>query len=173
MSGARYRLWQFWRLISKRISPDELAEVRGWLTPALFDVFCKLNPAERHHAYCVRQTLAAQGQADPDLLTAALLHDVGKSRMPLAVWEKVTIVLGNRFARPTVTAWGNDTGPATWWRRPFVNYHQHPGWGAEMIEAGGGNPRVVELVRRHQDKVAPDDPIYKFLSALQSADNSN
>jgi len=173
MGGARYRLWQFWRLITKRISPGELAEVRGRLRPELFAVFCRLNPAERHHAYCVWQTLQAQGHTDPDLLAAALLHDAGKSYMPLAVWEKVAIVLGMRFLRPAVTALGNRPGPARWWTRPFVNAMQHPAWGAEMVSAAGGSPRAVELVRRHQDKVDPDDALYKLLSALQSADNSN
>ena len=173
MSGARYRLWQFWRLISKRIAPAELDQVRGWLTPTLFDVFCKLNPAERHHAYCVRQTLIAQGHTDPDLLIAALLHDVGKSQMRLAVWEKVVIVLGNKFAPRTARVWGGRRGPSRWWERPFVNYCQHPDWGANMVQAAGGAPLVVELIRRHQDKISPADPIYKLLSALQSADNSN
>ncbi len=173
MPGPRYRLWQFWRLITKRISADELAEVRGWLRPELFAVFCRLNPAERHHAYCVRQTLTAQGHTDPDLLTAALLHDAGKSHMPLAVWEKVAIVLGMRFWRPTVTAWGSRPEPIRWWTRPFVNALQHPAWGAEMVQRAGGSSRAVELIRRHQDKVAPGDALYELLSALQSADNSN
>jgi hypothetical protein len=173
MRGARYRLWQFWGLLARRISPGELAQVRGELPPGLFAVFCRLNPAEQHHAYCVWQMLRRQGHTEPDLLAAALLHDVGKSRMPLAVWEKVAIVLGMRLLRPAVTAWGVRPGPARWWTRPFVNAVQHPAWGAEMVGAAGGSPGTVELVRRHQDRVAPGDALYKLLSALQSADNSN
>lgn len=173
MPGARYRLWQFWRLIAKRLSPDELSEVRRRLPPGLFAVFCRLNPAERHHAHSVCKMLIGQGYAEADLLAAALLHDVGKSHMPLRVWEKVAIVLGMRFLRPTVTAWGLRPGPVRWWTRPFVNAMQHPAWGAEMVRAAGGSPRTVELVRRHQDKVGPGDELYESLSALQSADNSN
>lgn len=173
MTGARYRLWQFWRLITQRISSDELAEVCGWLAPELFGVFRRLNPAEQHHAYWVWQTLRRQGHTDPDLLGAALLHDAGKSRMPLAVWEKVAIVLGMRFLRPAVTVWGSRPGPIRWWARPFVNALQHPAWGADMVSAAGGSPRIVELVRRHQDKVEPGDELYELLSALQSADNRN
>jgi hypothetical protein len=173
MPGARYRLWQFWRLITRRIAPGELAQVRGWLAPDLFEVFCRLNAAEQHHAYSVWLTLSGQGHSDPDLRVAALLHDAGKSRMPLAVWEKVTIVLGMRFLRPAAIAWGSRPGPTRWWTRPFVNAMQHPAWGAELVAAAGGSARAVELVRRHQDKIDPGDRLYKLLSALQSADDSN
>ncbi|MBM4423164.1 MAG: HD domain-containing protein [Chloroflexi bacterium] len=172
MRGARYRLWQFWRLITQRLSPDELTQVREWLPPSLFDVFRQMSPAEQHHAYSVRHTLAAQGQTNPDLLAAALLHDVGKSRMPLAVWEKVAIVLGFRFAKRLATAWGSREGGSRW-RRPFVVAMQHPAWGAEMVNAAGGSPTLVELIRRHQDRITPTEDLYDLLSALQSADNSN
>jgi hypothetical protein len=170
---ARYRLWQFWKLLSRRISPDETAEVRGWLAPPLFEVFSRLNPSEQHHAYQVRRTLMACGVEDPDLLTAALLHDAGKSRMPLAIWEKAAIVLGGRLAPAATGAWGRRGEPVTWWTRPFVNARQHPAWGADLAAAAGAPPAVVALIRRHQDKIGPDDPLYARLSALQSADDSN
>jgi hypothetical protein len=173
MRAVRYRLWQFWRLVTQRITPGELAEVRGWLTPELFAVFGQLNRAEQQHAYTVRRTLMAQGHTHSDLLIAALLHDVGKSQMPLAVWEKVAIVLGNRFAARTVYAWGNRLGSPRWWQRPFVNAQQHPAWGGQMVGMGGASPLVVELVKRHQDKITSEDPLFDLLSALQSADNSN
>ena len=169
MTGARYRVWQFGRLLRSRMSAEALAEVRAWLTPSLFELFCRMTPAEQHHAYCVRQTLMEQGHADRDLLTAALLHDVGKSKMPLAVWEKVAIVLGFKFMPRLAEKWGRaETVQPSWFARPFVVAVQHPAWGADLAEAAGGSPVAVALIRHHQRKVE-----LEWLSALQAADNSN
>nr|MBI2904632.1 HDIG domain-containing protein [Chloroflexota bacterium] len=169
MPGARYRVTQFARLFTGRLTPQARAEAQTWLAPPLFELFCRMTPAEQYHAYEVRQTLAAQGQVDPDLLTAALLHDVGKTRMPLAAWERALIVLGNRFAPQAADAWGRMGGSPPWWRRPFVVSRQHPAWGAEMVRVAGGAPRTVELILHHQN----NHPLDPMLQALQSADNSN
>ncbi len=172
MRRALYRIRQFGRLLTGRLSREQLTQVESWLTPPLFELFCRMTPSEQYHAYHVRQTLAADGQTNPDLLTAALLHDVGKSKMPLAVWEKVAIVLGFKFARECAVAWGSRLDD-TWWKRPFVVAMQHPAWGAEMVNAAGGSPLTVTLIYRHQDKTTPADELHELLSALQSADNSN
>ncbi len=170
MTGARYRVWQFGRLLTSRLPAEALAEVRAWLTPQLFELFCRMTPAEQHHAYCVRQTLMTQGYTDRDLLTAALLHDVGKSKMPLAVWEKAAIVLGFKFMPRLAEQWGRaETVQPSWLARPFVVAVQHPAWGADLVEAAGGSPVAVALIRCHQSKSKE----LELLSALQAADNSN
>ncbi|MBI4314754.1 MAG: HDIG domain-containing protein [Chloroflexi bacterium] len=169
MPGARYRVTQFARLFTGRLTLQARAEAQTWLAPPLFELFCRMTPAEQYHAYEVRQTLAAQRQVDPDLLTAALLHDVGKTRMPLAAWERALIVLGNHLAPQAADAWGRMGGSPLWWRRPFVVSRQHPAWGAEMVRVAGGAPRTVELILHHQN----NHPLDPMLQALQSADNSN
>ncbi len=170
MTGARYRVWQFGRLLTGRVSAEALAEVRGWLTPPLFELFCHMAPAEQYHAYCVRQTLMTQGHTDRDLLTAALLHDVGKGKMPLAVWEKVMIVLGLKFIPRLAEKWGRAvTVQPSWLARPFAVAVQHPAWGADMVEAAGGSASVASLIRHHQNKSQE----LAWLPELQAADNAN
>ncbi len=105
MRRALYRARQFGRLFTRRLNREQLAQVDSWLPPPLFELFCRLTPSEQYHAYHVRQTLAADGQTNPDLLTAALLHDVGKSKMPLAMWERVLIVLGFKFVPARARQW--------------------------------------------------------------------
>jgi acyl-coenzyme A synthetase/AMP-(fatty) acid ligase len=172
MTGALYRVWQFGRLLGSRMSAEATAEVRAWLTPPLFELFCRMTPGEQYHAYRVWQTLMKQGHADHDLLTAALLHDVGKSKMPLAVWEKVAIVLGFKFVPRLAEKWGQaETVQPSWLARPFVVAVQHPAWGAGMAEAAGGSPVAVALIRCHQSK--SNELELEWLPVLQAADNSN
>ena len=174
MTGARYRVWQFGRLLTARLPAEALAEVRRWLTPPLFELFCRMTPGEQYHAYCVRQTLMKQGHANRDLLTAALLHDVGKSKMPLAVWEKVAIVLGFKFVPQLAEGWGKtETVQPSWFARSFVVAVQHPAWGADMVQAAGGSPVAVALIRHHQSKSEDAYAELEWLPALQVADNSN
>lgn len=174
MTGARYRVWQFGRLLTARLPAEALAEVRAWLTPSLFELFCRMTPAERYHAYCAWQTLREQGHTNRDLLTAALLHDVGKSKMPLAVWEKVAIVLGFKFAPRLAEGWGQrETVQPSWFARPFVVAVQHPAWGADMVEAAGGSSVAVALIRHHQSKSKDASRELEWLPVLQAADNSN
>ncbi len=93
--------------------------------------------------------MIAAGHTDPDLLAAALLHDVGKIRTHFFLPEKVLVVLVKAGAPRLYRRWGS--GPAGGWRRPFAVSVQHPAWGAEMVAAAGGSPLTVELIRRHAE----------------------
>lgn len=93
--------------------------------------------------------LTHAGHNEPALLTAALLHDIGKTRHPLPIVERVLVVLGNKFLPGRAASWG--IGEPAGWRRAFVIKAQHAQWGAEMAAQAGSNPQVVELIRRHQD----------------------
>jgi len=168
-SNALYRLRQFWQSLTRRLTPEELADVRATLTPPLFELFCRMLPAEQYHAYTVWRTLIRQGHTDPDLLAAALLHDVGKSKMPLAIWERVIIVLGFKWFKQEALGWGIETGAPSFWTRPFVVARRHPAWGADMVEAAGGSPKTVALIRHHQSKSSE----LEGLPILQAADNMN
>ena len=117
--------------------------------------------------------LRQAGHTHPDLLTAALLHDIGKTRIDLQVWERVWIVLAKRILpRAIRQAWG--AGAATGLKRGLVVRAQHPAWGAEMVAAVGGRPLAVELIRRHQDKItAVVSEADQLLQLLQWADDQN
>lgn len=176
---AMYRLQQGLRALATWLRPVDDARAARLLSPGLFALYRQMRRSERQHSLRVLNALQRSGHTDPDLLAAALLHDVGKIRCPFTLPEKVLVVLV-KAARPRLYArLGNS--PAHGWRRPFAVSVQHPAWGAEMVAVAGGSPLLVELVRRHADStVAPDelaDPVAPdtnaLLSALQQADDRN
>jgi putative nucleotidyltransferase with HDIG domain len=135
-----------------------------------------MSANDQRHSLQVLRILGEMGETDHDLLTAALLHDVGKALHPLRLWERPMVVLIRQWRPATAVRWGRQAGHEPWgWKRPFVIYEQHPTWGAEMAQAAGCSPLTVWLIRWHQDQPETDAPDNKteLLVALQRADNAN
>jgi len=120
----------------------------------------------------VLRTLCEAGYNHPDLLAAALLHDVGKICHPLSIWDRTVIVVGSGLFPERAERWAR--GSLDSWRRPFVVRAQHPAWGAEMALDAGSRIEVVEMIRHHQDEIADDGrETDRLLVALQWADDKN
>jgi len=170
-----YRIRQFW--LAWRAEPlteEELAPARSILTAEQMKLFRQLQPSEQIHALNVLQTIQAQGETVPDLQVAALLHDIGKARAPLKIWERVVIVLGKELFPNRIQSWGE--GQPQGWKRPFVIAEQHPTWGAEMATQAGTPPLAVSLIERHQssEPVSPSSQKEdQLLHILQAADHQN
>lgn len=137
------------------------------LSPPLISLFRQMSLSEQAHSFSVLQRLQAAGQQDQDLLAAALLHDVGKIKSPLSIWDRSLVVLGKRLFSRRIAHWSN--GSPAGWRRSFVVAAHHPAWGADLVATAGASPRTVELVRRHQEPDAGNDPA---LVALMQADDN-
>jgi len=174
-----YRARQFWLALQAGPSPADLGEARSLLSPAQMELFMRMQPEEQVHSLGVLRRLRLQGERQPDLLAAALLHDAGKSRLPLSVWERVWIVLVGALAPGSLRRWGDQPYqegqrlPA--WQRPLVAARQHADWGAELAEQAGASPLAVALIRRHQQKVVLTDSNLEdgLLSKLQAVDDQN
>jgi hypothetical protein len=175
LSRVRYRGRQFWEALrSPPLTAWDLESARSVLADQQLALFTRLQPSEQRHGLRVLQTLQDQGETHPDLLTAALLHDVGKIYHPLHLLERVVIVLVKQTFPDRMKLWG-DAQPKGW-KRPFAVANQHPSWGADLAQAAGTSPLAVYLIREHQNElssVAPDLLENRLLSALQDADNQN
>jgi len=137
-------------------------------------LFLRLQPSEQTHALRVLQSLQKQGATHPDLLTAALLHDIGKIQVPLRVWERVLIVLIKRLAPKKAITWGN-LKPGGW-KRAFVVARQHPAWGAALAAQASTTELAMRLIQNHQEDLSGGDfdPLeHRLLTLLQEADNQN
>lgn len=145
-----YRARQFWNALQARPDLRGLEEARRFLPAPLMALFLQMQPGEQAHSIQVFQALREQGISHPDLLTAALLHDVGKIRYPLHHWERALIVVCKKILPKQVINWGS--GEPAGWRRPFVVAEQHPAWGAALVADAGAPNQVVSLIARHQQK---------------------
>lgn len=165
-SRLAYRTRQFWNTLTVTRKPVETSAILPHLSPAQITLFRRMHKSEQTHALNVFNLLKAASKNDPDLLTAALLHDVGKVLFPLSLFDRVLIVLGKAFFPRQARSWSE--GPPEKHHRPFVVAAHHPEWGADLAGQAGASPRTVELIRHHQDRPSTDDG---DLAALQAADD--
>jgi len=172
---ALYRLRQFWLELWARPSEVQLEQARSVLTAPEMALFLRMQPGEQAHSLNILFEMQQHGHAHPGLLAAALLHDVGKVRYPLHIWERVLIVLAAAWLPRQARAWGDYHGQAPGWRKPFVVARQHAAWGAELAAQAGSPALTVALIRRHQDHFAaagrPEED--HLLACLQAFDNES
>ena len=174
-----YRTHQFWQALSVRPTQGELEQALSLLAPAQKVLFLRLQPSEQAHSLRVLRRLVEQGESHPDLLAAALLHDVGKIRFPLRLWERVWIVLAFRWypawaqARSALDLRGDPSCPA--WQKALEVAGQHARWGADLAAQCGSSALLVEIIRRHQDLISaqPQSLAEHLLYKLQSVDNES
>jgi putative nucleotidyltransferase with HDIG domain len=129
---------------------------------------------DQNHSLRVLRDLESGDEDDPDLLKAALLHDIGKILHPLRRWERVFYVVLGWFLPKTAEAWGNKDPRGIY--RSLVVIKEHPVWGANLAEKAGSSQQVVWLIRNHEIKDLTgllDQGGVELLKKLQLADNSN
>lgn len=180
-----YRVGQFFRALTARISDEEMEQAAHILTPASLVRFRSMAMQDQRHGLDVCAALRQAGQTNPQLLAAALLHDVGKAAARLSAWQRAIIVLLERFAPRLLVRLGQGEpreripNLPNGWRRSFVINAQHPEIGARWAQEAGCSPLTVTLIRRHQDELLNSPPLAnerekdQLLAALQAADNLN
>jgi hypothetical protein len=179
--SAQYRVRQFLLAAGASLRRERLPDpaVSSILPPAGVELFQRMPAYDRRHALGVLRTLQKQGREDPDLLAAALLHDVGKTVSEagrLRLWHRVAMVLLGALRPGLIDRIGRATpseDPPTHegWRRAFFVQAQHAEIGAESALRAGCSGATAELIRCHETPCIPvQDP---RLAALRAADAAN
>jgi len=166
------RLIQGLTALTAGFRPVDEAAVRAVLDERLLSLFQRMTRSEQQHAIRVMKRLQSAGHEESDLLVAALLHDAGKSRYGLNLFERSAVVLLRYLLPRRAAEWG--AGDPQGWRRAFVIGELHPQWSAEDMAAAGASARACWLARWHQEMPdsAPGDEIERLLQALQQADEA-
>jgi hypothetical protein len=139
-----HRLGQFVAHVRARVAPEEAALAHRVLPAPLVNLFDGMPVADRRHALDVAGRLLAAGHDDPDLLAAALLHDVAKGhRMRLG--HRIAGVLLQAFA-PGVLRRLASPDPRSW-RHPSHLYLHHADLSAQRVTAAGGSERAATFIR--------------------------
>ena len=161
---AVYRSRQFFGALRPRIDAGLRAEALGPLREPERQLFEAMTRRDQQHCLEVYRRLRAQGHDDHDLLTAALLHDIGKGRV--ALWHRVAYVLLEAGA-PGLLARLAAPGEGRGWRQALYRCRHHPKLGAELARRAGSSASVAALIGA--EEVATDGGL---LAALQAADDA-
>jgi hypothetical protein len=156
--------------------PVEQDLVRSVLTGEQVALFQRLQRSEQQHSIHVLRTLMAADEAVPrDLAAAALLHDVGKPRYPVRVWQKTLNVLIRHFVPRLYRHWSEQGSPNNPFARACVVAKHHPQWGGGLAETVNVSERTLWLIEHHaEDPVKWEDhPNFSLLLRLQQADDAN
>lgn len=139
---------RFFSAVSARVDPTEYDLVARYCSPAEQSLFRSMRLADQRHSLDLCRRLERDGHLDPDLLRAALLHDVGKSFGPLPLALRVFYALC-RLTSPPFARWLARADHPTW-RRPFYLAAHHAEIGARAARAAGSRPDVVALIGGHE-----------------------
>ena len=167
---ATYRIRQLLAALTARVSEADLAEADACLPPEARTLFRRMPRDGQAHALRVMRDLVGAGHTHSSLLTAALLHDAGKSAARITPLTRSIFVVVERVAPRWLARW-----PATGWRRPLAILRDHPRVGAEWARAAGCDELSVSLIARHQEKLggALSSEEDRLLKALQAFDERN
>lgn len=166
-----YRLGQVHQQLGfvNPLTGEERAEVAALLSGTALDLFASMSPADQRHSLRVCRGLQARGRDERDILTAALLHDVGKAAGRVPFWTRPVIVLAKRcwptfLTRLTVYPVEEERLPR--WRRALSYAWWHAEVGADLAAAAGLSKRAVHYIRMHHH---PDSPELAELHLVDEA----
>lgn len=169
------RVQQGFRALLAFATPLDMGLAQQYLSQEELNAFQQMSRAEQLHSLNVLRDVLAQSDTTPHALAVvALLHDVGKSRYHLAVWQKTIAVLVKAFM-PQFASYLTRDDTLNFWRAPFTVRKYHPQWGAEILYACQSDDVAIWLTEHHQENAILhiDHPNYQLLCRLQEADDGN
>lgn len=147
------------------IGPDEcdLQLAKDHLPTPLLELFMGQNPRDIRHSARTASWLTERGDINPDLIQAALLHDIGKGSQRR--WDRVVYVVAACVRIDGLLASRTSRFAL---RRAVARSARHPGRGAGMLRGAGAPDRVVELTKLHH-LARPQDAMLTRLSEADAA----
>lgn len=128
-----------------------------------WQLLARLTPFDRVHHLRVYTVLVEQGETDPDLLLAAVLHDTGKAdnRMRVGLPHRVVrVLLGATWPELLARLTSRDN----WLGHGLFLAVRHPELGALLARQAGASDRCCDLIRHHHQPIETvNDPLLRAL----------
>lgn len=156
----RHRARQFFEA-GRRPRPADFELGERWLPAHLQPFYRRQHPRDVVHAAATARWLLVRGHDEPELIAAALLHDIGKGEQRRL--DRVAFVLARGLG---IHRRLGSAGSRFGLRRAVWRSLRHPARGAEMLRVAGAGEGLVDLVRRHHSRPEGDG----MLSLLEEAD---
>jgi hypothetical protein len=133
------------------------------------------GPDQRHAVSVARDTVRLLGPdgPPPEVVAAALLHDVGKVEASLGTFARVSVTLAAlTVGRARLLRWAGASGrPGRVSRRARVGlYLTHDRLGAQLLEAAGSRALTISWAREHHLEPARWTVDARVGAALKAAD---
>ncbi len=142
ISRLSYRARQFKRTLAPGISDDDLHEAESALGCDLYALFAAMQPADQRHCLDVYRKLRADGEDDPDVLVAALIHDAGKggdSARRIRTWHRVAYVVLDTLPSGALDRIARGDGG-------LAHLHRHGEATLRLARGAGASERIVGLL---------------------------
>lgn len=160
-----HRVTQLVGHLTARVSAADLDLARQMLPPPAWPLFDAMPVADQRHGLDVARRLLARGVDEPDVLAAALLHDVAKGAR-LRVWHRVGgVVLA--FAAPRLLRRMASSDPASR-GYPWHLFLHHAELSARATREAGLPERTARLIAGRA--AGPDAALAQ---ALRDADDAS
>jgi hypothetical protein len=144
-------------LTAQPLRPDERVRLADWLSPVEQAMFLGQSAADQRHGLECGLEVAASHPHRPDLVRAALLHDVGKRHARLGPLGRVVASVLIRLHIPV--------GPR------IRSYEAHGPIGSRELLELGAEPIVVDFARHHHgsrpDSIPPEE--WELLESVDRA----
>ncbi|HEY5641004.1 MAG TPA: hypothetical protein VIW01_13240 [Dehalococcoidia bacterium] len=159
-----YRARQLKRTLAPGITADDLGVAESVLGDDLYPLFAEMQAADQRHCLDVYHKLRAEGENDPDVLVAALIHDAGKggeSARHIRTWHRVAyVVLSALPARALDRVARGDGG--------LARLHHHGESTLRLVSGAGASERLIGLLEVMESRRG-DDPRATRLFAADDA----
>jgi len=171
--GVLYRVRQFTLALGAHVSRERTDDLAPYLDRPQLDLFNRMSSIDQHHCKAVFHALQVAGHRDPSLLSAALLHDVGKTLGPVRIWHRVLAVLAKTLVPRLWESMDANPGTRLY---PLYVHRQHAAMGSDLAAQAGCGKDAVWLIAHHENPEPESqvgDRMRGLLVALQDADRVN